>query len=178
MINNGSDRVSNSLGRMRLEAVLRARPGKPLEHGETLVLHHALRCLCKLCKKLIRWEDGDGDFALTAECCGLAYRLLPRSVVVEIKDVSSRPILPIMRGSDYSDPATDLSPFLKGNAATVEEHSSKPLSTGQRELRETSKPRLAQLEIDPEIMVGGSGICSREPGKVKLKVTFREAREA
>jgi hypothetical protein len=174
---SGNGKISNTHGRMRLEAVLRARPGKPLEHGETLLLHHALRCLCKLCKKLIKWENGDDEFTLSAECCGLAYRLLPRSVVVEIKDVSSRPILPAMRGSDYSDPGYDLSPFLEGNETAIEGLSSRPLTGSQRDLRETSKIQLTQSEVDPKILVS-SGPGVSEPGKIKLKVTFGEARNA
>lgn len=119
--------------RSRLAAVLKARPGKNLEHGDHLLYHYALRCFCQRCGKLIRcWEDSDA--AAEAECCGMFYKLLPWTVKVEVTDVSERPVLPPMDGSMYSDPDTDLKDHVEGGSGDVEARKTKPLSKAQKRL--------------------------------------------
>jgi hypothetical protein len=84
------------------------RPAKKLETGDHLTYEHALRCLCQMCGRLLDWECPDGVSYTETECCGLLYRLQPWTVKVRVDDVSSRPILPKMEGSEYPDPETVL----------------------------------------------------------------------
>ena len=75
-----------------------------------MVYEHALRCLCVKCGSLLNW-DCPKDISYTeAECCGLHYRLQPRTVIVHIEDVSDRPVLPKMVGSNYADPDFEFAP--------------------------------------------------------------------
>lgn len=96
------------MGEERFERLVRIRPSKPLVDGDHLLFHHALRCLCAGCGKLLNWECPKDDSATETECCGMRYRLLPWTVKVEVEDISSRPILPPMAGSNYADPDFDL----------------------------------------------------------------------
>lgn len=68
-----------------MEYILRRAP-KRLEQHDNLLLGYALRCGCRDCGKLLKWEN-DPDAISTAECCGHRYRLIPRSVVVEIEEL-------------------------------------------------------------------------------------------
>jgi len=81
------------------------RPPEKLEDGKHMLYGHALRCFCKLCGALLNWECPEDISYTETECCGFSYRLQPWTVKVRIEDVSSRPVLPQMEGSDYSDPA-------------------------------------------------------------------------
>ena len=102
------------MGQERFDRLVRIRPSKPLVDGDHLLFHHALRCLCQMCGRLINWDCHQDDSATEAECCGLRYRLLPWTVKVGVEDISDRPLLPTMEGSNYSDPDTDLKSRLIG----------------------------------------------------------------
>lgn len=80
------------------------RQPKRLASGDHLLLHYALRCLCSECGKLLRWECEPEAINLIAVCCGMQYKGIPRTVVIEIENISDRPILPLMNNSMYSDP--------------------------------------------------------------------------
>lgn len=123
-------------GEDRFNRILRQKAPEKLEDGKHMVYEHALRCFCKLCGSLLNW-DCPGDISYTeTECCGLRYRLQPRTVIVHIEDVSSRPILPLMAGSNYSDPEFKFSQdLIVGDDAVIEETISEGLSEGQRSLR-------------------------------------------
>jgi hypothetical protein len=190
-----------------MESLLRLREGKRLENGDTHLLHYALRCMCQLCGTLMHWDSPEGDAILISECCGLLYRLQPRSVVVEVTDISARPILPSMPGSYYSDPEADFSKIIQGKEQAIAEQRSGPLSDGQKSLRigARKKPEEAIAQETPqrkgrgltsaqqklrrrvngarpqELVVGQNPLDAtlRPVGlpKVKLKVTFSEARK-
>ena len=102
------------MGEERFERFVRVRPSKKLENGDHLLFHHALRCVCQRCKRLLDWESYKDDSATETECCGMRYRLLPWTVKIEVEDISSRPLLPKMPGSEYSDPDIDLKSGLIG----------------------------------------------------------------
>lgn len=122
------------IGRDRFEKLLKQRPSKKLKDGDHLLYHHALRCLCQYCGKLLDW-DCPADLSYTiSECCGVEYRLMPWTVKIETIDISSRPILPKLKGSSYSDPSLDLSEHLVGNHNAIASTIARPLSTLQRGL--------------------------------------------
>lgn len=62
------------------------------------------------------WDSDEGMPQTFGECCGIRYTLTPRSVIVTTEDVSSRPVLPRLEGSDYSDPDFNISDLLEGGA--------------------------------------------------------------
>lgn len=97
-------------GSGRFERLANQRPPKKLEEGDHLLYEHALRCYCKMCGSLLNWDSPADASHTETECCGLAYKLIPWTIKVQIEDVSSRPILPKMAGSDFSDPTVDLVP--------------------------------------------------------------------
>jgi len=69
--------------RRQLSEYLLRRAAKRLDRYDNLLLGYALRCGCRDCGKIMRWQPDD-DVVVTAECCGHVYRLVTRSVVVEI----------------------------------------------------------------------------------------------
>lgn len=101
-------RRSRGPGEDRFDRLVQQRAPKKLEQDDLLLYEHALRCHCQLCGRLLDWECHKDVSYTETECCGLRYRLQPWTVKVHIEDVSSRPILPKMEGSDYADPSTDL----------------------------------------------------------------------
>jgi len=100
----GDPNASRGPGAERFNRLLHQRASERLEDGKHMVYDHALRCLCKLCGRLLDWDSPEDISYTETECCGLLYRLQPRTVIVRIEDVSSRPILPKMAGSSFSDP--------------------------------------------------------------------------
>jgi hypothetical protein len=132
---------------------MRSRAAKKLEDDETMLYEHALRCFCKLCGGLLNW-DCPKDISYTeTECCGLRYRLQPWTVKVRIEDISSRPVLPQMEGSNYSDPEFRFSDEqIVGNFKIIEEQVSGPLSEAQNAL---SKPFPAPSKqiAEPRVIV-------------------------
>ena len=119
------------MGRDRFERLLKQRPAKKLTDGDHLLYHHALRCLCQRCGRLLDWDCPEDLSYTITECCGMEYRLMPWTVKAEVKDISCRPVLPKMKGSDYSDPNVDLSKQLIGELNTIETITAKPLSAAQ-----------------------------------------------
>jgi hypothetical protein len=101
-------RANASPGEDRFDRLVQQRAPKKLEAGDLLLYEHALRCHCQMCGRLLTWENAENVSYTETECCGLLYRLQPWTVKVHVEDVSSRPILPKMPNSCYSDPATDL----------------------------------------------------------------------
>jgi len=130
-------------GADRFTRMLRQKAPEKLEDGKHMVYEHALRCFCKLCGRLLDW-DCPGDISYTeTECCGLRYRLQPRTVIVHIEDVSSRPILPHMEGSNYSDPAFRFSPDqMMGKDNIIEEQVSGPFSEAQSAIGKRLVPKI------------------------------------
>jgi hypothetical protein len=159
-------------GADRFTKMLRQKAPVPLESGKHMVYDHALRCLCKTCKSLLNW-DCPIDISYTeAECCGLRYRLQPRTVIVRIEDVSSRPVLPKLEGSDYSDPEFAFDPDqLRGKsdvrtfvipAAKFDMPASRPLVPKPPSAPKPTKKRKKRR----------CGIC-REPGHTRRKCPDR-----
>ena len=110
-----------------------------------MVYEHALRCLCKLCGSLLNWECPKDISYTETECCGLHYRLQPRTVIVHVEDVSSRPILPQMDGSNYSDPSFQFTPDqFVGESANIVETAVGGLSNAQRSLGKTTDQRVTE----------------------------------
>jgi hypothetical protein len=70
-----------------------------------------------MCGRLLDWECPDGVSYTETECCGLRYKLQPWTIKVHVEDVSSRPILPKMEGSDYADPDLALTFQFENNEA-------------------------------------------------------------
>jgi hypothetical protein len=140
------------MGRERFEQIYRQRPAKKLEDGDHLMFQHALRCLCKMCGKLMEFECPEDIAYLEAECCGLRYRLKPRTVHVLIEDVSSRPILPKVEGSDYSDPDYDLGSQLQGELKTIETTTGGKLSQAQMDLGKPMPPP-AIAGPEPQVII-------------------------
>jgi len=128
------------MGRERFEHWLKLRPAKKLGDGDHLLFHHALRCICQRCGRLLDWECPEDVSNIITECCGISYRLVPWTVKVEVEDLSSRPILPKMEGSDYADPDTDLSQRLIGEPRAIESKITGGLSEAQKALARPSRP--------------------------------------
>lgn len=123
------------MGKERFNQLLQQRAPEKLQDGKQMLYEHALRCYCSLCGGLLNWECPSDISYTETECCGLLYRLKPWTVLVVIEDVSSRPILPKMPGSDYSDPSTDLSLQVVGVLHTEEIVTGRPLTANQKSLR-------------------------------------------
>ena len=115
----------------RLERILAARPPKKLAGGDHLILHHALRCLCNKCGKIMHWESDNGSTSLCATCCNTKYKLITWTVKVEVEEVSDDAILPRLNDSIFSDPSIDLSDYVIGSDAGVKTFFTKPLSEKQ-----------------------------------------------
>lgn len=108
-------------------------PSRQLAHGERIALHYALRCVCRICGRLLDWEGEQGEFAV-AICCGQRYRLIPETVHVMLDVPSAQELVPPMSGSALPDPGTDLGPLLRGpDKFTI--YKGKPLSGAQLSLR-------------------------------------------
>jgi len=85
------------------------------------------------------------------------YRLVPRSVIVDVSDISSRPILPKLPGSEFPSPAVDLTKQMKG--MEIDQQVTKGLSKNQKSImtggksvdtpvvRGTFKPRVRQVKL-------------------------------
>lgn len=127
--------ASRGPGERRFEQLMRSRAAKKLEDDETMLYEHALRCFCKLCGGLLNW-DCPKDISYTeTECCGLRYRLQPWTVKVRIEDISSRPVLPQMEGSNYSDPEFRFADEqIVGNFKVIDEQVAGRLSEAQNAL--------------------------------------------
>lgn len=137
------------MGEERFNRLLQQRAPEKLQDGKQMLYEHALRCFCKLCGSLLNWDCPEDISYTETECCGLLYRLKPWTVHVLIEDVSSRPILPKMPGSNYSDPECDLSGQLVGDLKTIETTSTRPLSASQKALRGPPK----ESSPEPEILI-------------------------
>lgn len=127
---------NRGIGHDRFQRLVKSRESKKLNHGDHLLFHHALRCLCQRCERLLDWSCPDDLSYTVTECCGIEYKLLPWTVKIETKDVSSRPILPKIEGSSYSDPSLDLSSRTVWGS-DIRTIISKPLSPSQ--LRQPDK---------------------------------------
>ena len=99
-----NEHKNKQIGKQRFDRFIKIRPSKPLKDKDHLLFHHALMCKCQKCERLLDWNCDENDSTTITECCGLAYRLLPWTVKVEVTDVSSRPIISKMAGSNYPDP--------------------------------------------------------------------------
>jgi hypothetical protein len=162
-------------GADRFNRLLKQRAPEKLEEGKHMLYEHALRCFCKLCGSLLNWECPAGISYTETECCGLRYRLQPWTVKVWIEDISARPMLPQMEGSNYSDPDFEFGDRLVGTAK-VEATFSKPFSAAQQELSftmPTERPQVPQAPKLPEPAkpakrVRRCGIC-RQPGHTRRK---------
>ena len=122
----------------------RKKPGKKLEQSDQLVFHYALRWFCQRCGRLMDWDSPEGIAQLVGECCGMRYTLQPHTVTVGVEDVSDRPILPTMQGSNYSDPETDLKPMVQGENDGVVPQRSGGLTPAQKELRDIARAQPLQ----------------------------------
>jgi len=71
-----------------------------------MLLTYALRCRCKVCERILTWGDCDQQGLVSADCCKQRYTLKPWTVKVSIEDISDKPLLEPMPGSDY--PNADL----------------------------------------------------------------------
>lgn len=120
--------------RRRAHAIWRARPSKKLEKGDQLVYHYALRCLCQVCGGLLDWEDVGANARLAAECCKLRYVMHPRTVNIDVEEISENTLLPVTRKSGYASPDADLSAHTIGEPH-LQEKSGKALSDAQQKLR-------------------------------------------
>lgn len=90
-----------SLGHDRFAEWIKTKESKRLSNNDHLLLHHALKCLCERCGKLLDWSNVEDAYLITSECCGLLFRLIPWTVRVEIEDQSERPILPKSDESNF-----------------------------------------------------------------------------
>lgn len=154
-------------GAQRFDWLIKRRPPEKLVQGKQMLYEHALRCFCKNCGSLLNW-DCPTDLSYTeAECCGLHYRLQPWTVRVDIEDVSSRPLLPKMEGSDYADPDLDLGDRVVGETS-ISITTSKPLSDAQKSLTfamPTSRPQVPKapsLKPAKKKRVRRCGACRQE----------------
>ena len=121
-------------GARRFDRLLQERAPKKLEQGDQLLYEHALRCLCNRCGRLLDWHCPEDASYTETECCGQRYVLQPWTVRVAVEDVSSRPLLPKMDGSNYSDPDYTLTDKMTGDIR-IDATQSKPLSKAQRDLK-------------------------------------------
>lgn len=110
------------------------RKGKRLEHGDQLIFHHALRCYCQKCGRIINWDNSD-TYRITAECCKTRYTLHPRTVVVEVEEQKLDPFIPRMKGSQYADPEFKLEDHMEGEEQEIAGVESGALSDEQKSLR-------------------------------------------
>ena len=90
------------------------RPAKKLEHGDQLIFHHALRCLCNKCGRILTWVGSEAYAQVTADCCSTRYVLQPRTITVRVEDIEENSLLPIMKGSSFVDPNMSLSEYVCG----------------------------------------------------------------
>lgn len=135
-----SDEEKQARARQNLERKLRFRESKALEHGQQLLFHYALRCLCQRCGRLMNWDAEEGQAILQGECCGMLYRLFPRSVAVTVEDISNRPVLPSIDGSGFGDPDADISGLVIGNIDGMITKTQRGLTDAQKKLRFGKKP--------------------------------------
>lgn len=125
--------IRRGLGAHRFNHLMKQRPSQKLNEGDFLIYEHALRCLCMRCGSLLDWTCPEDVSFTETECCGMRYRLQPWTVKVHVEDVSSRPLLPAMEGSNYADPNFSLKEQAIGNGA-VDEVYTRPLSAAQKDL--------------------------------------------
>jgi hypothetical protein len=163
-------------GAARFNRMLRQKAPEKLQEGRHMVYEHALRCLCKMCGSLLNWDCPQDVSYTQTTCCGLDYRLQPRTVIVHVEDVSARPILPQMKGSDYSDPEFRFSDDLFiGKNAEPPVKTVGGLSKAQLSLRHPNPPE--SLVVEPVARKVGPtprkcGIC-RQPGHTRRKCPER-----
>ena len=159
---------SRGPGANRFTRLLQQRAPEKLEDGKHMLYEHALRCFCKLCGGLLDWEC-PADISYTeTECCGLSYRLQPWTVKLRIEDVSARPILPQMEGSNYSDPAFQFSDdlFVGENSEPLEKTVG-GLSKAQLSLRHPNPPEtLIDDSVDQAPTLRKCGVC-RQTGHTR-----------
>lgn len=143
-------------GADRFNRLLQQRKPQKLEQDAHMLYEHALRCYCAKCGSLLNWECPlDISYTVT-ECCGLLYKLQPWTVKVHIEDVSARPILPKMEGSDYADPAYEFSSdLIVGPPPEIKSNSSRTFSRAQIALRAEPSPKRRKC-----------GVC-RNPGHTR-----------
>ena len=87
--------------RRAVERMMEQRESRPLKHGDHMLLTHALRCRCAICGRLVTWSDCDEQGLMRVECCKQEYVLKPWSVKVYVTDISDKPLMEPMAGSDY-----------------------------------------------------------------------------
>lgn len=104
---------------------------KRLEHGDQLLLHHALRNLCKKCGRILNWNVESDEFILAATCCGMRFLLKPLSVTVLIEEETQRQLLPPAKESLFPDPSASI---ITPNSETPQLNAGS-LSKRQRALR-------------------------------------------
>jgi len=134
MAAKGDPNAKRGPGAARFERLLRLREPEKLEEGKSLLYEHALRCYCRMCGSLLNWDCPQDISYTQSECCGLLYRLRPWTVKVDIEDVSSRPLLPKMEGSNYSDPSFRFQEDQVFGEQESREVVAKPLSGAQKGL--------------------------------------------
>ena len=142
--------------RASVTARLLYRPSKKLEHGDQLIFHHALRCLCNKCGRLLTWEGAESHAQVEAICCSTRHVLQPRTVTVHVTDIKDDALLPLMRGSSFVDPNMKLDKYIRGEDTEPETKKSKGFSANQKEL---TNRRGAMQQINP------SSICLKPKPK-------------
>lgn len=175
----GNHNAPRGPGAERFDRLLRQRAPEKLKDGRSMLYEHALRCFCSLCGGLLNWECLQDISYTETECCGLRYRLQPWTIKVRIEDVSSRPVLPTMEGSNYSDPEFDLGDQMVGSSTVVEAIIVGKLSEAQRSLGKPYNPPVGTPQVPQPLKspepppskkkkVRRCGIC-REPGHTRRK---------
>jgi len=61
------------------------KPPIPLKDGQHLVLTHALRCVCQICERILKWGDCDNVGVMFAICCKRTYKLRAWTVKVMVE---------------------------------------------------------------------------------------------
>jgi len=160
-------------GARRFDRLMHLRAAKKLKEDETLLYEHALRCFCNLCGGLLNWSCPKDISYTETECCGLLYRLQPWTVKVWIEDVSSRPILPKMSGSNYADPDFAFSSAQIVGSVSEPRTIVIPAKNYAPPTKPPQVPRPPGLKPPTKKKVRKCGIC-RKPGHTRRKCPERE----
>lgn len=145
-------------GASRFDRLVQQRPAKKLEAGDHLTYEHALRCLCQMCGRLLDWECQDGVSYTETECCGLLYRLQPWTVKIHVEDVSSRPVIPKMEGSEYPDPEAVLTLQFEDDESGRKRRDSTPGQMADSDTNLGSRVDLHAEPVDKPPALGGADL--------------------